>query len=282
MAESRDDSAADAGSTVAKPTPDNRRAERVNGSAGAGAIVTAARVGRLFGRSGWRIARQIPGINLVEQQAQRLRQLAAVEVLRLLEIPQQLFTGATSEESRVMMLVHNSGDDPEPLRSAMTELLQRSSARDATGGRDYLYGSIVSQLVPDEARILAKLSGGEPFAAVDVVAKQLGRSSARTVLANVSSVGRAAGLATQERGPTYLSRLAQFGLIEFGPASEELVSQYDMLTRDDAVRAARTDIDKNRLGSARIVRRTVQLSSFGKEFWAACAPARATIERRYT
>ena len=52
-----------------------------------GAIVTAARMGRLLGRSGWRIARQLPGMSLVEQQASRLRQLASAELLRMLEVP---------------------------------------------------------------------------------------------------------------------------------------------------------------------------------------------------
>ena len=42
----------------------------------------------------------------------------------------------------------------------MTELLERSVETDRNASRDYLFGNIISQLVPDEARILAALSDG--------------------------------------------------------------------------------------------------------------------------
>jgi hypothetical protein len=252
-------------------------------AAAGNAIVTAARVGRLLGRSGWRIARQLPGVDVVEAQAQKLRQAATAEMLRMLEVPQSMLGSSTPEEQRAVMLVQNSGDDPEPLRSAMTELLQRSTDPDRGKSRDYLFGTIVSQLVPDEARILAALAPGGHFALVDVVAKQIGRSATRTVLADVSTVGVAAGISAPVNTATYIGRLRTFGLVDIenaGSDAGDLAPQFDALENDDAVRTARGEIDNAKLGSARVVRKTLTLSSFGREFWSACAPSRSELERR--
>jgi hypothetical protein len=236
------------------------------------AIVTAARVGRLLGRSGWRIAKQLPGVALVEQQAQRLGEAATAELRRLLNVPQQMFTAAGGEDARVMMLVQNANSDPAPLRTAMTELLSRSSGTSAGKSREYLFGTIVSQLVPDEARILAALADGKAFATVDVVAKHVGRATPRTVLANASSVAATAGIAHARSSSTYLTRLHSFGLVEFGPAKDELGAEYDQLAIDDSVQEARVRIERGKLGSVRIVRKSVALSALGRDFWAACAP----------
>jgi hypothetical protein len=244
-------------------------------AAAGGAIVSAARVGRILGRSGWRIARQLPGVTLVEHQAQRLRHAAAAEMLRLLEIPQQFFGTAAPEEQRVMMLVQNANSDPAPLRTAMSELISRSSESAVGRSRDYLFGTIVSQLVPDEARILAALAEGKRFASVDVVAKHVGRSTSRTILTNASSVGAAAGISPARNVPTYVTRLQGFGLVEFGPAADDLSTEYDQLAIDDAVQEARAMIDHNKMGSAKLIRKTLVLSSLGRDFWAACAPDRA-------
>jgi hypothetical protein len=236
------------------------------------AVVSAARVGRLLGRAGWRIAKQLPGMSAVEQQADRLRHAAAAEMLRLLEIPQQLFGTASPEEQRVMMLVRNAHTDPAPLRSAMSELLHRSVQSSRTSSREYLFGTIVSQLVPDEARILAALAGHGPFAALDVVVKPGGRAPTRAVFANASTVGTAAGIALARNTPTYLTRLHGFGLVEFGAPNDELADDYRRLADDDAVREARRQAEKGRKGSVRLNRKTVTLSALGREFWTATAP----------
>jgi len=241
--------------------------------------VTAARLGRLIGRSSWRLARQLPGMGLVEEQANRLRHAASAELLRLLEVPQQFFGTAAPEEQRVMMLVQDANSDPAPLRTAMTELLSRSSETTASRSKEYLFGTIVSQLVPDEARILAALSDGREFAALDVVAKQLGRSTVRPVLANASTVGRSAGVSNPDNVPTYVTRLHNFGLVEFGPPSDSLGTQFDILAADSAVQAAQATAEARHLGTPRLVRKTLTISPFGKDFWAASDPSGAGAGR---
>jgi hypothetical protein len=179
-----------------------------------------------------------------------------------------------------MMLVQNAGTDAAPLRTAMTELLERSADTSHAKSRDYLFGTIVSQLVPDEARILAALAAGDGFAVVDVVAKQVGRSTTRTLLSNASTIGKAAGISLPMNTPTYLTRLRGFGLIEFGRPGDGLSAQFDVLTADPAVAAVRAAAERSKHGSTKLIRKSVTLSAFGAEFWAACAPDRTALARR--
>lgn len=243
------------------------------------AIVTAAKVGRILGRSGWRIAKQLPGVALMEQQAQRLRHAAAAELLHLLEVPQQFLGSASPEEQRVMMLVQDAPSDPAPLRTAMSELLDRAGETTPVKSREYLFGTIVSQLVPDEARVLATLAEGKRFAVVDVVAKHIGRSATRPVFSNASLIADVAGISPARNVATYLARLHGFGLVEIGPEAEELSEEYDKLTVDAAVQEARSLIDHSKMGSARLIRKSVSLSPLGREFWQACAPDRGAAGR---
>jgi hypothetical protein len=242
-----------------------------------GAIVTAARVGRLLGRSGWRRARQLPGGRTIERETQRLQSYALGELRRVLDIQNAVrdnFTGRASsgDEERAVALIQNTDPGESPLRAAMGELLARSADADPITSNEYLFGTIISQLVPDEARLIAALAGGARFAALDVIARRRTRLEPTVLLANASTVGRAAGLAELEQVPTYLTRLRGFGLVEFGPGDAALASEYDLLHADPAVRAAQAAAAL-RAGSARTIQKTVRLSMLGRQFWQACAPA---------
>ncbi|MBE7186794.1 Abi-alpha family protein [Jatrophihabitans endophyticus] len=247
-------------------------------AAAGNALVTAGRMGRLLGRSGWRIARQLPVVAAVESGAQRAGTLAASEFTRLLQLSQP--GGTPVEEHRVMTLVKDAQTDPAPLRTAMSELLDRSALSDDRQSREYLFGTIVSQLVPDEARMLAALATGRTFAVVDVLAREGGRSGrTRPVLTNVSTLGAAAGVAVPASTPTYLSRLESLGLVEFVSSSDALSSQYESLRSDPSVRAARDEADRGKT-SAKVARKAVRLAPLGREFWTACAPAAPPSGRR--
>jgi hypothetical protein len=244
------------------------------------AIVTAARVGRILGRSGWRIARQLPGGQTIEREAQRLQQAAVNEARRLLQIQQGIMPGgkpATPEEQRAAMLIQTADPGTAPLRSAMSELLERSVESTRSDSREYLYGTIISQLVPDEARILAALSSGRAFAAGDLVQRSR-RAGSRALLANVSTVGRSAGVVTPDNTPTYLTRLHGFGLVDFGDEDDTLDVQYDLLATDTTVTEAKRLAETEKQGGAvKLLRKSVRMSAFGREFWAASDPSRPAL-----
>jgi hypothetical protein len=77
--------------------------------------------------------------------------------------------------------------------------------------------------------------------------------------------------------PTYLSRLHGFGLVEFGPEDENLSVQYDILSTDATIQNARETVESRRRSSVKSVRKTVGMSAFGREFWAASDPARPAL-----
>jgi hypothetical protein len=241
------------------------------------AVAGAARFGQVLTRSGWGLVRRLPGGPAVQREVQRLQDMAFTELRRLLDVQAGISAnGSGIAERGVLTLIQTDGASPEPLRSAMNDLLERSVDADRTTSRDYLYRNIISQLVPDEARILAALAGGAPFAAIDVVAKPLGRAPTRTVLANASTVGRAAGVVIPANVPTYVTRLHGFGLVEFGPADDSISTQFDILAADSAVQAAEAAVEAHGHGSPKQIRRTLTISVFGREFWAACDPAQQT------
>jgi Abortive infection alpha len=249
-------------------------------AAAGSAIVSAARVGRLLGRTGWHMARQLPGARTLEREAQRLQNVALSEARRLLQIPQALpgrgNRPASPEEQRTIEYIRNADAGAAPLRSAMSELLERSVEATRTDSREYLYGTIISQLVPDEARILSALADGTHFAAIDVELKQR-RGKNRVLLKNASAVGRQAGLVAPDNTPTYLTRLHGFGLVEFGPEDESLAVQYDILATDSTVQDARNKVEPRRRGAVRLLRKTLHLSGFGKQFWTAADPSRPAL-----
>jgi Abortive infection alpha len=240
------------------------------------AVVTAARVGRLLGRTGWRIARQLPGARTVEREAQRLQTAAMGGARRWLQIPQTLpgmgNWPASPAEQRAVEMIRTVEPGTAPLRTAMSELLERSVEATRADTHEYLYGTIISQLVPDEARILAALADGARFAALDVVRRPR-RGRSRTLLANAASVGRQAGLVSPESTPTYLTRLQSFDLVEFGPEDDTLAAQYDILAAEPDVRRVIENAVGRRGGPVKIERKTLRMSEFGHRFWAATDPA---------
>jgi hypothetical protein len=95
------------------------------------------------------------------------------------------------------------------------------------------------------------------------------------VLANASTVGRSAGVVSPESVPTYITRLHNFGLVEFGPPDDSLGTQFDILAADSTVQAAQATAEARHHGSPRLVRKTLTISQFGRDFWAASDPSRA-------
>jgi hypothetical protein len=170
--------------------------------------------------------------------------------------------------------IHTVGDPgAPPLRSRMANLLERSIDADRGLSEDYLHTMILQQLVPDEARILAALSDGSVYPVIDVAARSPLGGNQRMVLKNASSVGKAAGIATPDNVPAYLTRLHRLGLVEFGEEDPSQNVQYEMLSTDKVVKDATDAIERQKRSSPKLIRRSVTISPLGSKFWAATDPA---------
>lgn len=213
--------------------------------------------------------------------------LAGTQVARLVPMPpiDQLVLGWTRIEDvllrelkhRLDELEARSGSRAHALTSGgqrptpaqlLERLLGASIEADAGWSRDELYRSLLLRLVPDEARILAALADGTPYPLVHVQS----RAQGITVLANASTVGRAAGVQVPDAVGTYVTHLRALGLAEEGAADDELGVQYDILLGEPGVRNAEEEAKSHGRLGARVVRRTLRISALGRELWRACRP----------
>lgn len=187
------------------------------------------------------LVRAVPGVRFVE------RQLRGVERTVLREL-----------SARIEQTAPALPNGHEPTASEQLDrLLRRSMHQTPEESNAALVDVVLQALVPDEARILSALSDGSTYPLVHVT------SRGEQVLANASSVGRAAGVAIPDRVPSYISHLLAMGLVEVGPEDRSIDDEYEILLTDQTVRRVHRD-------KVRYVRRTLQISDLGRDFWRSC------------
>jgi Abortive infection alpha len=156
---------------------------------------------------------------------------------------------------------------PRSLRDRGAELLERSADVEYEEEFHPAYERILTQLAPDEARILRLLAtrGAQP--AVDVRAgKTLGIGS-EMVAPGLNMIGAEAGCRYLDRVPAYLNNLYRLGLIWFSREPLEDPLDYQVLeAQPDVIEAKRSG------GRAKTVRRSILLTPFGEDFCRICLP----------
>jgi hypothetical protein len=151
---------------------------------------------------------------------------------------------------------------PRTLRERGAELLELSADVDYEEEFHPAYERILSQLAPDEARILRLLAQRGPQPAVDVrTSKALGIGS-EMVAPGLNMIGAEAGCRYADRVPAYLNNLYRLGLIWFSREPLEDPLDYQVLEAQPDV------IEAKRAGGrgAKTVRRSIGLTPFGEDF----------------
>ncbi|MFF1608041.1 Abi-alpha family protein [Amycolatopsis sp. NPDC058278] len=259
-------------------------AERPNGRGAADDVADLARrAGQLAGwaaRTGFALGRKLPGVETAERGVRQVERQLLTELRRRLDEVDDPYHAALTAASAMnrpavpgnvpaaVTLVPVRDNHAEPLRAAMAELLNHSVGFGRERAREYFYAIILRQLTPDEARILAALSDGSPFPAVDVVERTGLGGNGRVVLRNASTVGKAAGVSLPDQVPGYVTRLIGLGLVDLDEEVPSLETQYEILMTDETVREAEKHVRR-----AKFVRRTIHVSRLGAQFWQACDPA---------
>jgi abortive infection alpha-like protein len=161
----------------------------------------------------------------------------------------------------------SEANSPRSLRDRGAELLERSADVEYEEEFHPAYERILSQLAPDEARILRLLAtrGAQP--AVDVRAgKALGIGS-EMVAPGLNMIGAEAGCRYLDRVPSYLNNLYRLGLIWFSREPLPNPLDYQVLeAQPDVIEAKRAG------GRAKTVRRSISLTPFGEDFCRVCLP----------
>ncbi len=166
----------------------------------------------------------------------------------------------------------NGGQTTAELRARGAELLRQSA--DVTEHEDIhpAYARILTELAPDEARILRLLALGGPQPSVDVRAANLIGVGSQLVAQGLNMMGTEAGLRYAERVPQYLNNLDRLGLIWFSHDPLDDPQRYQVLeAQPDTMEA----IEK--AGRARTVHRSVRLTAFGEDFVKVVLPVQSTV-----
>jgi hypothetical protein len=158
-------------------------------------------------------------------------------------------------------------DTAQLLRAHGTELLRQSADVRFDGEAHPAYARILSEIVPDEGRMLRLLAtvGAQPI--VDVRAGNLIGVGSQLVARGINMIGAQAGVRHRDRVAAYLHNLFRLGLIAFSDeplpdpiAYQVLEAQPDVLTRVKQTTRAKT------------VHRQVALTPLGIDFCAVCFP----------
>ena len=165
-------------------------------------------------------------------------------------------------------------DRPSPAQM-LAQLLEQAATQSADDARDALFTRVVSELVPDEAKLLGSMSDGTGHALIHLEAGSPLGGAAKRALSNVTSAGDLASLRFKELAPLYISHLDRLGLVDIGPEDPDMALEYEMLEASGAVRGAIETIEQQRLTKARVCRHTVQLSELGRALWACTSPEAA-------
>ncbi len=172
-------------------------------------------------------------------------------------------TGTLSRRGR-----RNGSEPAAPaLRAQGAELLRQAADVDADDETHPAYARILTELAPDEARILRLLAVDGPQAAVDVRASNLIGVGTQLVAPGLNMIGAQAGVRRRERTPAYLNNLDRLGLVWFstGPVSDPIAYQVFEAQPDVLAVIKETVRAKTSHGS-------IQLTPFGQDFVQTCLP----------
>src|SRR5581483_4966912 len=128
------------------------------------------------------------------------------------------------------------------------------------------YERILTELAPDEGRVLRLLLLEGPQPAVDVrTGGPLGLFSSRLIAPGISMIGARAGCRYVERVRSYLNNLYRLGLVWFSRETIRDHLKYQVLEAQPEVLEAVHSVSQ-----AKIVRRSIHLTPFGEDFCRIC------------
>jgi len=176
---------------------------------------------------------------------------------------------ASQAVSRMVSAVPSSGEakaSAPSLQESGEALMQRS--RDVWNEEQAhpAYERILSELAPDEGRILMLLLRQGPQPSVDVrTGGPIGILSSHLIAPGLTMIGARAGLRYTDQVPAYLNNLFRLGLVWFSRETLRDALQYQVVEAQPDVLEAMHSVRY-----PKIVRRSIHLTPFGEDFCRAC------------
>jgi Abortive infection alpha len=129
------------------------------------------------------------------------------------------------------------------------------------------YARILTELAPDEARILRLMATDGAQPSVDVRAANLIGIGTDLVAGGLNMIGAQAGVADRDRIPAYLNNLERLGLVWFSREPIDDAIAYQVLEAQPEVMEA-----LKRAPRAKNIQRSIHLTPFGEDFCRVCLP----------
>ena len=223
-------------------------------------VTTSARAGERVVRAA---ANGQAPVELLRSTRNELRQRARA----FLGIPEHEDTGeqeAVTEEE----IEAEREEARKSLRERGAELLRRSADVNFEEDAHPAYARILGDLAPDEGRILRLLMQQGPQPSVDVRSGWIPLKAATELVApGLNMIGSEAGCRHLADVPAYLNTLFRLGLIWFSSEPVPDPLRYQVLEAQPEVGEALAQH-----GRSRTVRRSVELTPFGRDFCELCLP----------
>lgn len=159
------------------------------------------------------------------------------------------------------------------LRELGQQLLDRSRDVWDTDEGHPAYERILSELAPDEARILMLLLTGGPQPSVDVrTGGPIGMVSSQLIAPGLTMLGARSGVRYDDQVPAYLNNLFRLGLVWFSREALRDPIHYQVVeAQPDVLEAMRS------VTFAKVVRRSIHLTPFGEDFCTTCLVEEETL-----
>jgi hypothetical protein len=206
------------------------------------------------------------GTGVVAELGSRLRAYAR-DLLGIAKLDQQVRQLTPGENGGG----HSSGNGASPdsahLRIQGALLLRAAADVDASEHAHPAYARILTELDPDEARILRLMATDGPQPSVDVRAANLLGVGTDLMAEGLNMIGAQAGCRERDRVPAYLNNLERLGLIWFSREPLEDPIAYQVLEAQPEVMEALKQATR-----AKTMQRSLKLTPFGKDFCRVCLP----------
>ncbi|MDT4918785.1 MAG: hypothetical protein QOH89_3485 [Pseudonocardiales bacterium] len=159
------------------------------------------------------------------------------------------------------------------LQKRGSELLRRSNDVNVVEDTHPAFARILSEITPDEARILRYVYLEGPQPALDIrTFRPLGIGS-ELVAAGMNMIGEHAGLRNLDRIDQYLTNLSRLGLVDFSKEPVSNPNRYQVIEAQPKTAVALKSAGR----SPKLVQRSIRLTGFGEEFVRTCLPLNGKV-----
>jgi hypothetical protein len=206
---------------------------------------------------------------IMSEAAHELR-LAAWRALGLHDaVSTEITSNAVQAEASATARTQTSAE----LQRRGTELLRRSNDVHVVEDTHPAFARILTEITPDEARMLRYIYLEGPQPSVDVRTFRPFGIGSVLVAGGMNMIAEYAGCRNPDRAHPYLTNLARLGLVDFSKEQVSNPNRYQVIEAQPKVAEA-----IKRAGRfPKIIHRSIRLTEFGEEFVRTCLPLNGRV-----